>query len=157
MAHFEDLAELDYFGEEYSHILRAVGWLEPGYTYSKGDVDRGVFEKLCDLLQKPWSPVHFFGIQGCGFCRFTGGKPTQLQRKSGIVQIPGNSVLNLFVPANDVIYVAPELIAHYIDAHGYRPPYEFIEAVLLCPKMSSKEYFGAIRNCGWKFTKGEAI
>ena len=28
------------------------------------------------------------------------------------------------------VYSAPTLIAHYVDAHRYRPPDEFIEAVL---------------------------
>lgn len=27
-------------------------------------------------------------------------------------------------------YAAPELIAHYVEAHDYLPPTEFIEAVL---------------------------
>ena len=52
-----------------------------------------------------------------------------------------------------MIYVAPELIAHYIDAHEYRPPDEFVESVLKCPRMSTKEYFKALRRSGWKFKR----
>ncbi|WP_457757930.1 DUF7919 family protein [Streptomyces rubiginosohelvolus] len=29
-----------------------------------------------------------------------------------------------------VAYAAPELVAHYVEAHGYLPPIEFMEAVL---------------------------
>ena len=153
MTYFEDLAKLTYFGEPYSHLLRAVGWLEPGQEYMRGHVDRAFFEKLCELLQRPWAPMHYMGYQDCRFCRFTGGRSTQLQRKGGIARIPGNSILNLFVPGDGVIYGSPELIAHYIDAHEYRPPDEFVEAVLKCPRMSSKEYFGALRRNGWQFTR----
>ena len=152
MSHFEDLSPLGYFGAEYSDVLRAIGWLEPGHNYTRGHVEREFFERLCELLQRPWSPVHFMGAQDCGFCRFTGGNPTQLQRKTGLVRIPGHSCLNLFVPGDGVIYASPELIAHYIDAHEYRPPDEFMESVLRCPRMNSKEYFGAMRANGWEFS-----
>ena len=30
-----------------------------------------------------------------------------------------------------VVYAAPELIAHYVEDHGYLPPPEFVEAVRL--------------------------
>lgn len=29
-----------------------------------------------------------------------------------------------------VAYAAPELIAHYVEAHDYQPPADFTEAVL---------------------------
>jgi hypothetical protein len=34
------------------------------------------------------------------------------------------------VPGNGKVYAAPVLVHHYVDAHGYRPPEEFIEAVV---------------------------
>jgi hypothetical protein len=45
-----------------------------------------------------------------------------------------------FIPSNDVVYVCPELILHYINAHGYSPPREFCEAVLACPDIRTMEY-----------------
>ncbi len=39
-----------------------------------------------------------------------------------------------------LVYVAPELIVHYIEAHGYRPPDEFIQAVLRCPPQDSPAF-----------------
>ena len=30
------------------------------------------------------------------------------------------------------VYAAPELVYHYVVAHQYKPPREFIEAVLVC-------------------------
>jgi hypothetical protein len=55
---------------------------------------------------------------------------------------------NVFVPGNDKIYVAPELILHYIDQHGYSPPAEFQQAVLDCPTMRSVAYLRAILKLG---------
>ena len=51
---------------------------------------------------------------------------------------------NVFVPGDAKIYVAPELILHYIDQHGYAPPAEFQQAVLDCPTMRSVPYLQAI-------------
>lgn len=51
---------------------------------------------------------------------------------------------NLFIPAVGVIYVCPELIAHYMNAHHYQPPEEFCQAVLNCPEMRSNSYSRAI-------------
>ena len=57
-------------------------------------------------------------------------------------------VSNVYVPGNAVIYVAPSLVAHYVDAHEYQPPKEFMEAVLQCPPMRSMEYLRAIKSIG---------
>ena len=42
------------------------------------------------------------------------------------------------------IYAAPDGIVHYISAHWYRPPDEFMEAVMACPGMGSAEYGAAL-------------
>jgi hypothetical protein len=34
------------------------------------------------------------------------------------------------VPGDRKVYAAPILIHHYVEAHGYKPPEEFIEAVI---------------------------
>lgn len=42
------------------------------------------------------------------------------------------------------MYAAPSLILHYILAHGYKPPQEFIDAVINSPDASSEEYYQKI-------------
>jgi hypothetical protein len=56
----------------------------------------------------------------------------RLERNGLVVRF---GAANLFVPADGCIYVAPSMIAHYIDEHGYDPPSCFWEAVLNCPEM----------------------
>jgi hypothetical protein len=53
-------------------------------------------------------------------------------------------VHNLFVPAKGCVYVAPEMILHYVVAHGYSPSRVFQSAVLACPKVLSPVYLRAI-------------
>ena len=51
---------------------------------------------------------------------------------------------NLFVPTSEVLFVAPSLVVHYIDAHQYRPPDSFLDAVDGCAEMRSLEYLRAL-------------
>jgi hypothetical protein len=51
---------------------------------------------------------------------------------------------NLFIPGKGCAYVAPSMIAHYIDKHRYEPPPEFWRAVLDCPirsPMATKRHY----------------
>ena len=46
----------------------------------------------------------------------------------------------MWIPTESVVYVAPELVTHYVEVHGYQPPVEFIAAVLACPPQGSLEF-----------------
>lgn len=109
--------------------LVAIGWLERGHQYPLGEVSPDVFTKLVDLLVDPWQPAIAGGGHPCDLCLYG-------PEKSG-----GN---NVFVPGDGRVYVAPELILHYMNAHRYRPPDEFCRAVSACPPMRSSEYRRAL-------------
>ncbi len=132
MSWYEDLSPIDYFGSEASTHLRAVGWLARDHPYPVGETDRETFERLRELLKDPWQPCIAAGGHECELCQFDGQM--------------GSS--NLFVPGNGVLYVAPELITHYINSHRYLPPAEFIEAIMRCPDMRSMDYKKAILENG---------
>jgi len=44
------------------------------------------------------------------------------------------------IPSQSCVYIAPDLVVHYIEAHRYAPPTEFVEAVLACPEQLSDAY-----------------
>lgn len=125
---YQDLTECTYFGEESAKILIAVGWLENGKDFPKGEIPKDIYEKLCEFSKNPWSFAWFMGSHQCDLCQFAGE----------------NGLRNIFIPHNGKIYVCPELITHYINAHFYHPPKEFIEAVVVCPPMRSMEYLKKI-------------
>ncbi|WP_437669808.1 hypothetical protein [Sorangium sp. So ce131] len=148
MAYYADLSPCDYFGR-WQDVLRAVGWLEPGHPFATGPVPEELFGALVRLLSEPWQPVAAGGSQRCPYCRFTGG-PRELRYEGTAIRVGAN---NLFVPASDGVHVAPSLIAHYIDAHDYRPPPAFQQAVLRCPEMRSIAYLKEIRARGLVITR----
>lgn len=133
MAWYDDLAEWGELGGSFAPSLRAVGWLERGHTFTEGLVDRQVYERLQELLKHPWQPVAAGGWHTCDLCLYEGVRGTA----------------NLFLPGNGFLYVCPELIVHYMNAHGYKPPAEFCHAVLTCPPMRSVKYLqGILANGG---------
>ena len=124
LTHFEDLAACDYFGEDAAHALRAVGWLGVDQHFPTGPTEATAFAKLKDLLRDPWQPTVRCGVHHCELCQYD----------------PPSGQANLFVPNGTMIFVCPELIVHYIAAHHYRPPEEFLDAVLACPETRTMQY-----------------
>jgi hypothetical protein len=124
MAYLEDLAPCDYFGGEYADVLTAVGWLSDDVSFRIGQTPQASYEKTKALLIEPWQFCVFAGIHHCELCQFD----------------PPAGHRNLFIPNGTTIFVCPELITHYIAAHQYRPPDEFLAAVDVCPDGKSMEY-----------------
>jgi hypothetical protein len=128
MAYYRDLDCCTYFDLENDDALVAVGWLEAGNDFPRGPVDPQFFERLESLALRPWRPIMFLGGDECEFCQY--------QRPSFDT--------DLFIPYNGRIFAAPAGITHYISAHWYQPPDEFIQAVTACPDMASAEYGQAL-------------
>ena len=125
MTWFADEAICDYFPIAGNSSLRAIGWLEAGHSYRNGTIRREVYSRLVELLKDPWEPVACAGPHDCSLCAF---------------EPEAKGAKNLFVPGKGFLYVCPELIAHYINAHGYAPSEEFCEAVLRCCDTRSMAY-----------------
>jgi hypothetical protein len=47
---------------------------------------------------------------------------------------------NFGVPKGELLFVAPEMVVHYVERHAYCPPTEFIQAVLQSPLPDTEEY-----------------
>ena len=140
MAWYADLEHLDYFDGSFdvdTTMLRAVGWLAHGHEFKQGGVDLAAVDKLRTLLVSPWQPDRFRGGHRCDICL-----------ASGQVRLPAGSN-NLFVPAEESVYVAPELLLHYIEEHRYKPPDEFVRAMLNCPPTASAAYLQRLRELGF--------
>jgi hypothetical protein len=125
VAFLPDLSVCTYFPIEHGGVLRAIGWLEPSQPFPTGATAASVYSRLCELLVDPWQPFVAAGFHDCTLCQFHG-------------EAQGRA--NLFVPNGTFIYVCPDLITHYINAHHYQPPEEFCRAVVACPDTRSMEY-----------------
>ena len=123
--------------------IRAIGWLSREHPFKSGQVQADFLAVLRTHLAAPMQPVIAMGFHSCELCEGTG--PRAHGRR------------NIWIPSGECTYVAPELIVHYIEAHNYRPPDEFIAAVLACPEQESVEYYKLLRRfpCWWESESGQ--
>lgn len=131
MAHFDDLSEYRYA----NHVQRGVvhvGWLGRGHTYFRGLVALALIEKMKQLARTPQELYRGYHI--CDLCDLPvelRGVPFPEQwAKWGQFRASNGEIR---VSRNGVIYAAPVLITHYIEAHGYCPPAEFLKAIEEAP------------------------
>jgi hypothetical protein len=102
MAWFADLEPCGYFVVD---SVIAVGWLEQGRPFATGPVAKEVYARLVELAKDPWQPLATAGGHHCDLCLYEGPR--------------GSS--NLFVPGDGKVFVCPELVTHYMNAHCGRP------------------------------------
>lgn len=106
-AYYEDLTEYKYGRRRYGNSVN-IGWLEKDKEYAKGEVDEDIVSKI----KKAKVIEQYRGFHACPFCG---------ERR-------GSSTTHI-IESKDKNYIFPGLLTHYIKAHGYKPPDEFLEAV----------------------------
>lgn len=118
--------------------VRAIGWLGEGHPFPVGSVSPELLAALRAHVRSAWQPIVCAGPHFCELC------PEPPAGKRGRKSRAGASG-NVWIPAEDAVYVAPGLIDHYIEEHGYQPPDEFVAAVLACPSQGSAEFHERMR------------
>ena len=128
MAHIPDLVSYDYYpgGPE----ALAIGWLDASQAFATGICPRDVRDRLDELSREPVRLMR--GYHYCQFCWDTAPRPTHLKPDLRLMEEPhvarGNGEIRITAP-HGTNYVAPALVVHYLDEHGYLPPLAFIAAV----------------------------
>lgn len=106
----------------------AVGWLSAFHPFRAGRSDARVADILDRMVaNRRWLPVAAGGCQTCEFCAEARGAQA------------------LLIPAGEVLFVAPDLVGHYMRCHHYNPPESFSEAVRQCPEPGSRPYYDGLR------------
>jgi hypothetical protein len=91
-----------------------IGWLDSSHDFPKGDVPKEVVDKI--KLMDPY--VRTKGWHSCEFCIDEDDKRDS--RSSTEYKVDGSGKT----------YCFPQMLIHYIEKHNYKPPQEFIDAVL---------------------------
>jgi hypothetical protein len=114
VSYFEDLTPYTYLHpEEEQPGTVNIGWLDPGHTFPTGETGEAFRAKLRGICQHRVKRTR--GFLSCYFC-----KGRNRPHSSAEIRVVGVNR----------VYAAPEMVGHYVEAHGYRPPDEFIAAVL---------------------------
>jgi hypothetical protein len=131
--------------------VRAIGWLSSDQPFPQGEVSAEFMSKLDEFVRlaprssEALSFPAFGGWHECEFC----------ERPSDPRALGPRGYGNFGVPDGGVLYIAPELVAHYVRVHGYQPPAEFVGAVMASPLPDTPEYgvlvepFARLRQAEW--------
>jgi len=126
MTYFADLTPYSYLDEVEEPALN-VGWLGAGHDYPQGPVPDGFADALAERVVK--ESVHL--TRGRHKCDLGGcAHPDRPVARSGEAEETLGAAEVWPVGPDGTAYAAPTLVHHYVVEHGYRPPDEFIAAVL---------------------------
>jgi hypothetical protein len=125
---FPDLSIYDYGRVEPKSTVLNVGWLSKNHVFAIGDVSPEIIATLRRLVSTPIN--QYRGLHACEFCPppTTYVTPQGLRLANPAPETSGNGEVHV-AASNGLTYVAPALIAHYVEVHKYLPPAEFIKAV----------------------------
>jgi hypothetical protein len=135
MSYFPDLSPYAYGHGSHPGVVH-VGWLDNEHPYAMGSVDVGLIDKMKRLAS---GPVELYrGKHLCELCV----EPPDLVKTflpNGIVIDPQcswaqwidgrSSNGEIRVSREGTTFAAPVLIVHYIEAHRYFPPDQFLKAI----------------------------
>lgn len=129
VTHFPDGAVYSYLPSSTAEDLCCVGWLGRGCEFSRGEVSRDFLDRLA------WYCLYrherqMRGIHDCDLC--VPEQTAAIVLRSGDVRWRLGSA-EITVAAAVGRYASPNLIVHYVTGHQYRPPADFIEAVMRGP------------------------
>jgi hypothetical protein len=102
-----------------------VGWLDPRSAFATGKVPVAFVDRLLEIAGSTGDfnalvePIR--ELPRCEVCG-----EIELRNSRGVL-IPNSE---LWIPAGNRIYASPITIVHFVQAHSYRPPDEYIDAVL---------------------------
>jgi hypothetical protein len=134
MTYFSDFSPYAYGHSSHPGVVH-VGWLDNVHPYPRGTVDQKMVEKMRLLASKP---VELYrGKHICELC----AEPPDLIKTilpnrcidpncswvRWVDQRSSNGEIR--VSGEGIVFAAPVLIVHYIEAHGYLPPAQFLKAV----------------------------
>jgi hypothetical protein len=126
---FADLTPYEYGYEVPRSNTLNVGWLSRGHVFPMGAVPETFVDALRRLVA---SPVNLY--RGYHTCEFCPDPPVVVSSTGRRMSSPpgetmGNGEISVAGPRGQ-IYVAPVLVAHYVQVHNYLPPEGFIRAVV---------------------------
>jgi len=124
MAYFKDMTPYAYppFASQGSENLLNIGWLEAGIPYPTGEIDADLLRRILDLCKMPVNRTR--GWHRCPFC---GKCPVVISFGDGNLKL-GDAEIRV-QGTRGRSFACPTLVYHYIEAHNYRPPQEFVEAL----------------------------
>ena len=143
MTFFEDLSDYSYdTSMPMGQRPKNVGWLGPA-------ADFGTAEPDAEFLELLWQhcAVSVLQTRGLHECHLCPPHESNVAERNGKQLLLGSAEIRVFSRIGE-IYAAPNLVYHYVSVHKYRPPKQFVDAIRLGLRPSSKDYFDRLYEMG---------
>jgi hypothetical protein len=133
---FADLTPYEYGYEMPRSNVLNIGWLSRGHAFPIGAVPETFINTLRRLVRSPENLYR--GYHVCEFCPDPPVvvSPNGLRASNPPGETMGNGEIRV-AGSEGVVYVAPVLVAHYVEVHNYLPPEAFIRAVISADGIAS--------------------
>ena len=133
MTYFKDLTPYQYLANEpLTPKPLNIGWLNIEIPFETGFTSQEFQVKLLKFCSDEYIVLIARGFHPCEICKLSDEQWYEEQKGRYVDKAHWASIGDgeIRVLGNSAIYAAPALIYHYIVEHQYKPPDEFIEAVL---------------------------
>jgi hypothetical protein len=141
MPYCDDLSPLENRGLQLPLPVVCIGWLSKIKPYATGKLSQEFEKKLYQFCLDQYVVCIMRGFQECEFCGLPwnewGRNHPSYGENTGLMSIGDGEIR---VIGKSVLYAAPALIYHYVVEHNYKPPQEFVDAVLTGPQPGSEEH-----------------
>ena len=146
--YFQDLTPYELLRRSPQENLLNIGWLSREHAFRTGDTPVDFRRVLSQLATNPINLCG--GHHDCEFCepplrKFVFWRSPDTPSAS---VTEGNGEIRVPAIEGDIVYVAPQLVAHYVEVHRYLPPAAFVEAVLAFERLSKQ--LATMRRSEWK-------
>lgn len=149
VTYINDLAEYTYGrGVHWRPVTKAIGWLDRDHSFETALPEEELLALIWQFCRV--SVAQSRGLHNCQFCPTTASPTVE---RNGEAMILGTAEIRVFGEC-DAIYAAPTLLYHYVAAHHYKPPEEFVRAMKDGPKPPEAAYFERLSklNLAWSAT-----
>lgn len=150
MAYYPDLSDYEYHRREFFRPgTKNVGWLSAEHPFDIAPPTEELLDALWACCRISVAQMRGFHI--CEMC--PSGEETERGERQDEKLLLGTSEIRVFSDGG-IVYAAPTLIYHYVDRHQYRPPDDFVRALLRGPSPSEPEYIARLERLGleWRHT-----
>jgi hypothetical protein len=146
MAFFEELSRYIYLAREGQPACLNVGWLDAEHSFDIEVPSKLVLDALFAHCGVAVGQTR--GFHDCDLCDHPGGHSGHYYaRRLGKEIWLGSAEIRVFSD-DGVIYAVPNLIYHFVHTHHYKPPEEFVTALLRGCQPPTEEYFQRLRSAG---------
>lgn len=123
---YNDLSNYQYNLAFEIEKVKNIGWLEKTNSFNKRTTDPELLKKLFQLIKFKECNI-YRGVHHCDLCNSDGFMYGNMENEEILL---GHGEIWIPSITQDIVYVSPTLIYHYIEKHQYCPPQDYIESVM---------------------------